>query len=139
MQKFHATSVNIDGRGVLLRGPSGAGKSDLALRLIDVGAKLIADDQTEISQVLDRLLLNSPAPIAGKIEIRGFGISQMPYDENIKLFLIVDLRELDDIERMPEKKSENIMGCDIAIMQLHAFEISAVAKIHAVLRGLDYD
>lgn len=33
---------------VLLRGPSGAGKSDLALRLIDEGARLVADDQTRL-------------------------------------------------------------------------------------------
>ena len=35
-------------RAVLLRGPSGAGKSDLALRLIEAGARLVADDQTEL-------------------------------------------------------------------------------------------
>ncbi len=44
----HATCVALQAsgrqwRGVLLRGPSGAGKSDLALRLIDAGAKLVAD------------------------------------------------------------------------------------------------
>ncbi|MGL6042504.1 MAG: HPr kinase/phosphorylase, partial [Sandaracinobacteroides sp.] len=42
---FHATAVAINGAGVLLFGPSGAGKSDLALRLIDRGAVLIADDR----------------------------------------------------------------------------------------------
>jgi hypothetical protein len=37
---LHATTVTIDGRGVLVRGPSGSGTSDLALRLIDRGARL---------------------------------------------------------------------------------------------------
>jgi len=41
---------------VLLRGPSGAGKSDLALRLIEGGARLIADDQTVISATLIALV-----------------------------------------------------------------------------------
>ena len=49
----HATSVALKHRGtwqaVLLRGPSGAGKSDLALRLIDAGGRLVADDQTHLA------------------------------------------------------------------------------------------
>ncbi len=47
---IHATAVALDGVGVLLRGPPGSGKSDLALRLIDQGARLIADDQTALSR-----------------------------------------------------------------------------------------
>ncbi|MBT7294587.1 MAG: serine/threonine protein kinase, partial [Rhodospirillaceae bacterium] len=45
MHLNHATCIALAGKGVLLRGFSGAGKSDLALRLIDGGAKLVADDQ----------------------------------------------------------------------------------------------
>ncbi|MBM3488544.1 MAG: hypothetical protein FJX67_18250, partial [Alphaproteobacteria bacterium] len=43
--RLHATCIAVDGIGVLVRGASGAGKSDLALRLIDAGARLVADDQ----------------------------------------------------------------------------------------------
>ena len=45
MEQIHATAIDIGGDGVLLRGPSGCGKSDLALRLIDAGARLVADDR----------------------------------------------------------------------------------------------
>jgi serine kinase of HPr protein (carbohydrate metabolism regulator) len=41
---LHATAVALGEAGVLLLGPPGSGKSDLALRLIDRGAILIADD-----------------------------------------------------------------------------------------------
>ena len=49
MSQVHATCIEVDGMGVLLRGPSGSGKSDLALRLIDGGARLVADDRTDLA------------------------------------------------------------------------------------------
>lgn len=136
MRQLHATSVNIEGQGVLIRGQSGSGKSDLALRLIDVGARLIADDQTKISLDNQKVLLNVAPQIAGKVEIRGFGISELPYDKNVRLVLIVDLRQKDKVERMPENQTEDVLGMDIPILQVHAFESSTVAKIHAVIQGL---
>ncbi|HEX7199151.1 MAG TPA: serine/threonine protein kinase, partial [Dongiaceae bacterium] len=42
--QIHASCVALSGAAVLLRGPPGAGKSDLALRLVDEGGKLVADD-----------------------------------------------------------------------------------------------
>ncbi|HJZ14329.1 MAG TPA: hypothetical protein VJ251_02575, partial [Stellaceae bacterium] len=73
----HATAIAIDGRAVLLRGPSGAGKSDLALRLIDGGARLVADDQAELRRAGERVMVRAPAEIAGLIEVRGIGILQV--------------------------------------------------------------
>ena len=61
---------------VLLRGPSGAGKSDLALRLIDQGARLVADDQTELTPSDGVLLARAPQTIQGKMEVRGLGIAE---------------------------------------------------------------
>ena len=72
----HATCVALrlragTWRAVLLRGPSGAGKSDLALRLIETGWRLVADDQTELSRQGKQLIATAPARIAGLIEARG--------------------------------------------------------------------
>ena len=54
---IHATTVAIGGRGVLISGPSGSGKSDLALRLIDRGAVLVADgNRARAEQVLEACL-----------------------------------------------------------------------------------
>ena len=51
-ERVHATCVAFRWKRGLARraaaGPSGSGKSDLALRLIDAGARLVADDQTEL-------------------------------------------------------------------------------------------
>lgn len=43
---YTSTAVSLGGNAVLITGKSGRGKSDLALRLIDRGAILIADDKT---------------------------------------------------------------------------------------------
>ena len=61
MLLVHGTTVEIAGQAVLIRGPSGSGKSDLALRLIDGGAQLVADDQTELSPRDGRLVASAPA------------------------------------------------------------------------------
>ena len=77
---FHGTSVAIDGRGVLIAGASGSGKSALALMLIrrarraGVDAGLVADDWTVLSAQGDRLIASCPPQLAGKIEVRGYGI-----------------------------------------------------------------
>ena len=39
---IHASSVEINGKGVVILGKSGAGKSSLAIKLISMGAKLIS-------------------------------------------------------------------------------------------------
>ena len=64
----HATAVAVGLKGVLLLGPSGSGKSDLALRLIDQGARLVADDQVVLSRNGARLIANAPPALAGKID-----------------------------------------------------------------------
>ena len=47
-QVIDGTAVAIDDAALLLLGPSGAGKSDLALRLIDGGARLICGEQMSV-------------------------------------------------------------------------------------------
>ncbi len=78
MIRVHGTSVALGGDGILLRGPSGSGKSDLALRLIADGARLVADDQTELRGVGETLEMAAPAAIAGRLEVRGVGILRVP-------------------------------------------------------------
>ena len=74
----HGTCIEIDGLGVLLRAPSGGGKSDLALRLIDDGAHLVADDQVQLTARAGRLVATAPLRISGRMEVRGLGIVEVP-------------------------------------------------------------
>ena len=126
MRRIHATCIAIDGRGVLLRGASGAGKSDLALRLIDEGAHLVADDQVELRAADGRLTAAAPPAIAGRIEVRGIGI--------VAMSCLADLVRSPDVERLPEPRVCRIEGIDVPVIALAPFEASATAKIRLAVR-----
>lgn len=88
---IHACCVAIGKRGVLILGDSGAGKSDLVLRLIDDGAKLVADDRVEIYVSRGVLHARAPKSIAGLLEVRGLGIVALPFKKSVPLGLAVKL------------------------------------------------
>jgi HPr kinase/phosphorylase len=131
----HATAIAIDGRAVLLRGPSGSGKSDLAVRLIDAGARLVADDQSELSRRGDALIVRAPATIAGLLEVRGVGIVHFEALAEAPVALIAELVEPEKIERLPIPRTETIFELNIPLIELVAFEASAVAKLRLALRA----
>ena len=63
--QIHATCISIDGIGLILRGPSGSGKSDLALRLMERSAQLIADDRVDLTCVDGVLIGRAPDRLSG--------------------------------------------------------------------------
>jgi HPr kinase/phosphorylase len=134
MIRIHGTAIALSGQGVLLRGPPGSGKSDLALRLIDGGARLIADDQTELRDIGGVARLSAPATIAGRMEIRGLGIVSVPYQASAPLRLVVDLVPSEAIERMPEPVWCRFFAYDFPLLSLVPFEASASAKLRAALQ-----
>jgi serine kinase of HPr protein (carbohydrate metabolism regulator) len=136
MIRVHGTSVVLGGDGVLLQGPSGSGKSDLALRLIDQGARLVADDQTELRLIGGALRMSAPVTIAGRLEVRGVGILSVPSVKSAPLRLVVDLVAGEAIERLPEPETCEFLGCRVARLVLAPFEASAAAKLRVALRAL---
>lgn len=86
-----ACAVAIDGRAVLIQGAPGSGKSELALVLVDRGARLIADDQSRIWREGEHLLTAPPPTIAGLIEVRNLGLKPMDYISHIPAALLVTL------------------------------------------------
>lgn len=136
MLLVHGTSVAIGGDGILLRGPSGSGKSDLALRLIDAGARLVSDDQTELSRDGDAVIMQAPQTIAGRIEVRGVGILRVPTAAQAPLRLVVDLVAPDRVERLSEPQFCEVLQRSIPLLALAPFEASTAAKIRFAVAAL---
>jgi len=128
----HASCVAIGGRAVLIAGTSGHGKSDLALRLIDRGARLVSDDYTIVATHGGRLLASSPDTIAGKIEVRGVGIVEIEPVRDAPVALVVDLDLA--VDRLPEPGSRAIAGVAVPRVGLSALEASAPIKVEQALR-----
>ena len=137
-RNIHATALVLDGRGILIMGPSGAGKTDLAIRLIEAGGELVADDQVLVRLEKGRAVARAPDQIAGKMEVRGFGIIDMPHRAEAVIDLIIDLKPRRDIERMPDPAMREIDGAPVRAVELDGFEASAVAKVKLILKGLGH-
>jgi HPr kinase/phosphorylase len=129
MELIHGTCVTIDGDGVLFRGPSGSGKSDLALRIIDSGGELVADDQTIITRKGDKIITSSPVNLRHKIEVRGIGIMTFFAKKEAPLTLILDLLLPANIERIPQLKFYDYLDVKIPVLGISPFESSATSKV----------
>jgi HPr kinase/phosphorylase len=132
----HATSVALKVKGrwrvVLLRGPSGSGKSDLALRLLQGGGRLVADDQTHLARRGRSLIATPPPALAGMIEARGVGIVRLQRNKlmaRAPVALLVDLVPADRIERLPDPQVETLLEVTLPRLDLTPFEASAVQKL----------
>ena len=97
---IHGTCVYMNGAGILLRGRSGTGKSDLALRLINDGAQLVADDQVALQIAHGNLLASAPSSLKGLLEIRGVGIIKVCSRTSAAVRLIVDLVGEKEVKRL---------------------------------------
>ena len=138
----HGTCVALGTRAALLRGPSGAGKSDLALRFLALSEEggekpmLVADDQVFVAPNGNgALVASAPSSIAGKIEVRGLGIIEVPALPEANLALVCDLVGPKEVPRMPPHPWERsvIAGVPVRLIKLDPFEPSAPVKLKMAL------
>ncbi|MBD3764217.1 MAG: HPr kinase/phosphatase C-terminal domain-containing protein [Rhodobacterales bacterium] len=113
---LHASCVGWRGQACLILGPSGAGKSALALRMMALGAGLLADDRTEIAPAPDgRLIARCPPALAGLIEARGIGLLRAAPTGPLPVALAVDLG-LDETERLPPFRKLSLLGREVDLV-----------------------
>ncbi len=131
--QIHATCVALDGAGILIRGPSGSGKSDLALRLLDRGAKLVADDRVDLAARDGHLAASPPESLSGLLEVRGMAIVRLEYLPDVPITIVVDLTDRQVIARLPAPETVNISGIGLPLFQIDPFDNSAITKVRLAL------
>jgi serine kinase of HPr protein (carbohydrate metabolism regulator) len=123
-----------DWRGVLIEGPSGAGKSDLALRALDVGFRLVADDRVMLWVSGGRLFGRAPDVLRDLIEVRGVGVTRLAALPLSQVALVVSCG---GPERLPEPQFADILGVRVPLVELDPREPSAPAKLGRALATFD--
>lgn len=106
---LHATTVAVDGKSAVLFGEAGCGKSSLALRMISLGAILISDDQTQLSVEAGILFASTAPNIEGRIEVRGVGIINTPFEQQAVVSFFVNMDKVESA-RLPPKREIDILG-----------------------------
>lgn len=133
----NVTAVAIGGRGLLIEGAPGSGKSSLALMLIDRGAVLVGDDGVALERRGDALWAHPPPRIAGKMELRGVGIVELPAAA-APLALAVTLGG--DSARLPEPGSRRLEGAALPWLALQGSGLGLALRAEWALRlhGLEH-
>ena len=124
--RVHASCVALGDRGVLLTGAAGAGKSTAALRLIALGAELVADDQVILEARDGALVASAPEATAGRIEARGVGILSLPHRDRVALAVVVDLDTIES-RRLPPGREAEIE--DVRLPLVHGRDLPDLAAV----------
>lgn len=111
----HASCVAHGGAAVLILGASGSGKSSLALQMIAMGAKLVADDRTILRRGKDGLIADAPKTILGQIEARGVGILRAAPHGPAPVRLAIDLDQT-ETQRLPEPREISFLGQSVPLL-----------------------
>jgi serine kinase of HPr protein (carbohydrate metabolism regulator) len=121
-------------RGALIEGPAGAGKSDLALRALDRGFSLVADDRVILWVSQGRLFGRAPDMVQGLLEVRGVQVVAVPALPLAEVALAVRCGRP---ERIPEPETAELLGISVPRLTLDPREPSATAKLSRALDHFD--
>ena len=118
--------------GVSLR--SRAGKSGLALELMALGARLVADDRVVLTREGDTLVATAPPALRGMIEARGIGLLRAEPLDAAPVALAVDL-DAAAAARMPHSCEITYLGVKIELILVKGVPTLAAALIQMLQCG----
>ena len=122
--------------GVLIEGPSGSGKSDLALRAIEDGFRLVADDRVILWASGGVLFGRAPDVLHGLIEARGLGIGPAAALRMTPIVLTIECVPAEGVERLPDRAQVERAGVNTPLLRLWPFERGATAKLRRAIAYL---
>ncbi len=140
-QTEHASAVALEiggaWRGALILGPAGSGKSALALELMAMGARLVADDRVRLARQGRAVLAMAPPSIAGLIEARGIGLLQAEPVAHAPVELVVDLGQI-EAHRLPPARRIDLLGVSIPLVHKVENACFAAAMLQLLKGGIRY-
>ncbi|WP_374575253.1 HPr kinase/phosphorylase [Phenylobacterium sp.] len=122
-------------KGALIEGPSGCGKSDLALRALEAGFRLVADDRVVAWTCDGALFGRAPANLHGLIEVRGLDVGRVPALGFCQVALVV---RCGPAERLPDPETCEHLGVRLPRVAIQPLEASAPAKMRRALEWLGH-
>jgi HPr kinase/phosphorylase len=139
----HASAVNIETQGVLIRGPSRAGKSQVLMSLLreskskNLFACLIGDDRLNLFTHTGFLAASPHPRIAGLIENRGVGIIKMPYLAASRIHFVVDLGIKDEKLSCFDNATITLEGISLPLLRVKRGTPLAeiTAKVFSLVRS----
>ena len=121
---FHCSVIEINQTGIMITGSSGSGKTSLALGLLERAnshqllSAFISDDQAILREHNSRLVAKTPPTIAGKLELHGYGIIDLPYKKETTIDLVIEMCPEDTLDRMPEERFTTINNVQLPLLRV---------------------
>lgn len=141
-KNIHASLICIETKGVLIAGPSGCGKTTLLMHLYrrchyaNIDVHIVSDDQTLLDEQHGALMGDVPPALAGKIEVRGYGIVKHGQHLNrSRIELYVQLGSQNEVLRYWDSNYETFGANPVKKLVLSAENLDAAGN--AVFAALD--
>lgn len=117
---------------MLILGRPGTGKSDLALRIVDAGGELVADDLVRIHRAGSHLVARAPA-MSGSLALRGLGLVDLPHRAESPLDLVIELRSAASASLLPEPAAHELLGLALPMIGLDPDKPGALARLRLLV------